>query len=86
MLKKFCYLFLVLLIEGLSLMAVEIMGTKLLTPFLGSSLYIWTAVLAISVWGLTMGYYTCGKFSSDYLKNVWEKLFVNKGYFVTVTL
>jgi len=47
MLKKFWFLFLVLLIEGSSLMAVEIMGAKLLAPFYSSSLYVWTAVLCI---------------------------------------
>jgi len=43
------------------------------------------AVLVITVLGLIMEYYSCGKLSSNYLKNIWEKLFVNKGYFVTVT-
>ena len=36
MLKKYWYLFLVLLIEGAVLMSVELMGAKLLAPFYGS--------------------------------------------------
>ena len=51
MLKKFPLLFLVLLIEGGALMAVELMGSKLAAPFYGSSLYVWTAVLTIMFWG-----------------------------------
>ncbi|MCX6257386.1 MAG: fused MFS/spermidine synthase [Bacteroidia bacterium] len=66
MLKKFWYLFLVLLVEGASLMAVELMGAKLLAPFYGSSLYVWTAVLCITVLGLTLGYYSGGKLSAKY--------------------
>ena len=61
MLKRFPLLFLVLLIEGGSLMAVELMGAKLVAPFYGGSLYVWTAVLAITVLGLTFGYYAGGR-------------------------
>ena len=61
MVKKFPHLFLVLLIEGGALMAVELMGAKLVAPFYGNSLYVWTAVLTITVLGLTLGYYTGGR-------------------------
>ena len=61
MLRKFPHLFLVLLIEGGALMAVELMGAKLVAPFYGSSLYVWTAVLTITVLGLTVGYYSGGR-------------------------
>jgi len=59
--KKFPHLFLVLLIEGGALMAVELMGAKLVAPFYGNSLYVWTAVLTTTVLGLTLGYYTGGR-------------------------
>ena len=42
-------------------MAVELMGAKLVAPFYGNSLYVWTAVLTIAVLGLTLGYYTGGR-------------------------
>ena len=61
MVKKFPDLFLVLLIEGGALMAVELMGAKLVAPFYGNSLYVWTAVLTITVLGLTLGYYAGGR-------------------------
>ncbi len=61
MLKKFPHLFIVLLIEGGALMAVELMGAKLVAPFYGNSLYVWTAVLTMTVLGLTLGYYTGGR-------------------------
>ena len=66
MLNKFWYLFLVLIVEGFSLMAVELSGAKLLAPFYGSSLYVWTAVLSITVFGLTLGYYSGGRLSEKY--------------------
>lgn len=33
------------------------MGAKYFAPFFGNSLYVWTAVLAITVLGLSLGYY-----------------------------
>jgi predicted membrane-bound spermidine synthase len=53
-------LFLVLLIEGASLMAVELTGARLVAPFYGNSLYVWTAILLFSVSGLALGYYSGG--------------------------
>src|ERR1035437_6545142 len=76
MLKKFWYVFLVLLIEGSSLMAAELLGARLLAPFYGSSLYIWTAVLCITMLGLAMGYYSSGRLS---VKHAIGKIIKTKG-------
>ena len=65
MLKEFPHLFVVLLVEGAALMAVELMGAKLVAPFYGGSLYVWTIVLAITVLGLTVGYYAGGRLSRN---------------------
>lgn len=44
-------------IEGGALMAVEIAGAKLVAPFYGNSLYVWAAVLALTLGGLATGYF-----------------------------
>ena len=46
-------------------MAVELMGAKLVAPFYGNSLYVWTAVLTITLLGLTLGYYSGGRLSKN---------------------
>ena len=65
MLKKLSWLIIVLLIEGAALMAVELVAAKLVAPFYGSSLYVWTSVLGFTVSGLTAGYYLGGKISQS---------------------
>jgi hypothetical protein len=75
--KKFPHLFLVLVIEGGALMAVELMGAKLVAPFYGGSLYVWTAVLAITLLGLTLGYYIGGQLAKK--RSSETKLFVILG-------
>jgi predicted membrane-bound spermidine synthase len=66
LLRKSWYFIPVLLIEGAALMAVELMGAKLVAPFYGSSLYVWTTVLGITVLGLTLGYYSGGYLSQKF--------------------
>ena len=67
MLRKLSYFILILLVEGAALMAVELMGAKLLAPFYGSSLFVWTAVLGFTVTGLTIGYFLGGHLSGQNL-------------------
>jgi len=74
MLKKTGILFILLLIEGAALMGVEMMGAKFLAPFFGNSLYVWTAVLAFTTLGLTLGYYYGGKLS---IKSQKEKILIS---------
>lgn len=49
-------------------MAVEILGAKMIAPFFGTSLYVWSATLAITLFGLTLGYFLGGMFSAK--KNI----------------
>lgn len=51
-------------IEGAAVMAAELMGAKMLAPFFGSSLYVWSTVLAITLGGLAGGYFFGGWLSS----------------------
>lgn len=50
-------------VEGASVMAAEICGAKLLAPFFGSSLYVWSSVMAVTLGGLASGYFIGGKLS-----------------------
>lgn len=57
--------FLISFIEGASVMAAEIGGAKLLAPFFGSSLYVWSSVMAITLSGLASGYFIGGQLSKN---------------------
>lgn len=61
-LSKLLLLF-VALIEGGSLMAVELLGAKLINPYFGISPYVWAAVLAVTLTGLAFGYLVGGRVS-----------------------
>lgn len=50
--------------EGAAVMAAEICGARLIAPFFGSSLYVWSAVMAITLGGLAAGYFMGGRLST----------------------
>jgi hypothetical protein len=43
------FLFIVAFIEGACVMAIELAGAKMIAPFYGTSMYVWAAVLAVTV-------------------------------------
>jgi hypothetical protein len=51
--------------EGAVLMSLEILSSKIIAPYYGSSLYVWTAVLGITMGGLAVGYFLGGVFSEN---------------------
>ena len=59
------FLFSTLIIEGGALMAVELIGAKMIAPYYGTSLYVWASVLAITLGGLAIGYYSGGVISKN---------------------
>ena len=50
-------------IEGGALMAVEILSSKIISPYYGTSLYVWAAILGITMGGLALGYFLGGHLS-----------------------
>ncbi|VAW61993.1 hypothetical protein MNBD_GAMMA10-1781 [hydrothermal vent metagenome] len=57
------YILIVCFLEGASVMGVELIGAKLIAPWFGTSLYVWTSVIGISMLGLATGYYLGGRLS-----------------------
>ncbi len=57
MIKNKYILYTVSAIEGFVIMGAEIVGAKLLAPFFGNSLYVWSTVISITMLGLAAGYF-----------------------------
>ena len=66
LLKKL--LFVLAFVEGGAVMCVELAGAKILSPFFGTSIYVWASVLGITLTALMSGYYLGGYISSNYKK------------------
>jgi len=58
------YLLLIIsFIEGGSVMVVELLGAKIIAPYYGTSLYVWSSVLGITLGALALGYFIGGQIS-----------------------
>ena len=48
-------------ITGGAIMIVEILGAKMLSPYVGTSHFVWTAQIAVALIALAFGYYVGGR-------------------------
>lgn len=72
--QRLTWFLLLSFLEGGTVMGTELLGAKMLAPFFGSSLYVWSSVMAITLGGLAAGYYTGGVLSTR--KNPERNLYV----------
>ncbi len=55
------WLYLVVALSGAGVLAIEILGTRLLGPFYGVSLYLWSALISVTLAALSVGYALGGR-------------------------
>ena len=54
------FLYLTAAITGAAILVVEILGAKMLSPYVGSSHFVWTAQIAVTLISLALGYWFGG--------------------------
>ena len=57
------YLYATAIVTGAAIMVVEILGAKMLSPFVGLSHFVWTAQIAVTLVALACGYYIGGRWA-----------------------
>jgi len=57
------YIYLAVVAAGASSLAVEILGTRLLAPFYGASLYLWSTMIGVTLGALSLGYALGGRWA-----------------------
>ncbi|OFY67598.1 MAG: hypothetical protein A3H98_03685 [Bacteroidetes bacterium RIFCSPLOWO2_02_FULL_36_8] len=67
--NNYWYFYIVAFIEGGAVMACELLGAKMIAPYYGNSLYVWSSVLGTTLGGLTAGYFVGGYLSEKYPKD-----------------
>src|SRR5689334_24454091 len=60
------YLYFTAAVTGAAVMIVEILGAKMLAPFVGTSHFVWTAQIAVTLAALTTGYYLGGRMADHW--------------------
>jgi spermidine synthase len=54
----------VIFISGGAILALELLASRVMTPYFGVSLYIWTGILSITLIALAAGYWLGGRFAN----------------------
>jgi spermidine synthase len=54
------WLYLTVFITGAAVMVIELLGTRLIAPFYGASLYVWSSLISVTMIALATGYFTGG--------------------------
>ena len=57
---KNLYLYIIISISGASVLALEILGTRILGPFYGVSIFLWSALITVTLAALSTGYFIGG--------------------------
>lgn len=60
---KNLYLTVLVFVAGAAVLAVELLGTRVLGPFYGVSLYLWTAQITVALLALSVGYAVGGRWA-----------------------
>ena len=61
---------------GAVVLSLELLASRILTPFFGVSLYIWTSILSITLIFLALGYQFGGWITSKISSEYYEELFI----------
>ena len=67
---KWSYVYCVVFIAGSAVLAIEIVGTRILGPFYGVSLFLWSALLTTTLMALSLGYALGGRWADKSAKIV----------------
>lgn len=57
------YIYFAVIVSGASVLAIEILGTRILAPFYGASLYLWSALIGVTLAALSAGYAVGGRWA-----------------------
>ena len=60
---KNLYLYVVVFLAGAAVLAIELLGTRILGPFYGVSLFLWSALITVTLIALSVGYALGGRWA-----------------------
>jgi spermidine synthase len=88
-LNKFfvAYLIFTVFLVGAIVMLIEILAARIIAPFFGSSVFVWTSVISVTLLSLALGYFLGGKVADRaYTPNLLYNILVLSGAYLFLVL
>ncbi|AKH37104.1 MULTISPECIES: fused MFS/spermidine synthase [Nitrosomonas] len=57
------WLYCTVFLTGAAVMVIELLGTRLIAPFYGASLYVWASLISVTMIALAIGYFVGGRWA-----------------------
>lgn len=65
----------IIFVTGGATLALELLASRVMTPYFGVSLYIWTGILSITLVALALGYWWGGRLATRFASNKGERIY-----------
>lgn len=78
-------LYVTVFITGASVMVIELLGTRMIAPFYGASLYVWSSLISVTMIALSLGYFVGGHWA-DRSKQTGLSLIIALAAFMTLMI
>lgn len=79
------WLYCTVFLTGASVMVIELLGTRLIAPFYGTSLYVWASLISVTMIALAIGYYAGGHWA-DHAKRTGLALIIALAGLLTLVI
>ena len=67
-------LYLTVFLTGGAIMLIELLGTRIIAPFYGTSLYVWSALITVTMVALALGYFLGGLLADRYQSGLFPQI------------
>jgi spermidine synthase/MFS family permease len=78
-------LYLTVFLTGAAVMVIELLGTRLIAPFYGVSLYVWSSLISVTMIALALGYFA-GGYWADRAKRTGLSLIIALAALLTLSI
>jgi len=76
------FIYTVIFFTGAIILIIEILATRILAPFYGTTIYVWAATITVTLFSLALGYFLGGNIADNLKKNVLNIFTFFSGIFI----
>jgi spermidine synthase len=76
------WLYMIVFMTGASVMVIELLGTRMIAPFYGASLFVWSSLISVTMIALAVGYFVGGYWADRVHRSDLSLIIALAGFFI----